>query len=271
MNVLRRRSFALGRRTAPITLIALCWACPSQAADKGGGAPASEKSEASAAPSAGDEAQVIIWGGGSTRADAEKALAEWNAEKSALSGVLTIADGFPKIVESKTVPGLKPGFHVVILGACPDAALESPLRAIQGLRSGVYVRRAALPGGGNRCPTGDRGFEALDLERVKTGGMELTFLGFLASNSKEDPIPFVYRFILRDAQGKLIDWEEENGKKDETYDCDMPDAEKGVDRFTLKFDCLGSDGTGPALSKSKVTVSFAIAATTIDIKVVRDP
>lgn len=56
-------------------------------------------------------------------------------------GRFVLAPGFPKVVESKTVPGLKPGFEVILLGVCSEAGADTHLADFIEARA-----KAAVPG-----------------------------------------------------------------------------------------------------------------------------
>jgi hypothetical protein len=222
---------------------------------------------APAAPASG--VKVIIWGGGASAAEAEKELAAWKSENEVLSGLVALAPGFPRVIESKTVPGLKPGFHVVLLGACTGSALDRPLHALQGLRKGVYARPGALPAAG-ACPTLQGGFEPLELERTKKGSAELTMIGFLATKSAQEHLPWSYRFIQRDATGAMMSWLHMENTAGAVSGCDVPQSKKASDGFTLSLECVGP-GPGPAPQESRVTLSYLIGAKGITFDVKRIP
>lgn len=66
-------------------------------------------------------------------------------------GALIPAPGFPKVVESKLVPGLKPGFEVILLGLCPTLGVEGGLtnlveQAAKDAVSGSYSRPVKVEG-----------------------------------------------------------------------------------------------------------------------------
>lgn len=90
--------------------------------------------------------EVVILGGGKTPAEAERVARQFEKVKD------SFADGFPKQVRSDDVPGLKPGFHLLVGGFCADKA--GALRAAKALAQtvkGVYTRTvtAAQP---ESCP-----------------------------------------------------------------------------------------------------------------------
>jgi hypothetical protein len=81
---------------------------------------------------------AVIWGGGTTR---ELALVQLNQfeERRKKWDFLDLSPGYPSIVSSDTMPGLKPGFFVVLLGVC--AAPTSPVvSTLDALEPAVYTR-----------------------------------------------------------------------------------------------------------------------------------
>jgi hypothetical protein len=107
---------------------------------------------AAAAPDAGSAAAplpenspvAIIWGGGKDNVAAQESLAKWEAEKRLLGDLVTFAEGFPKIVRSDTVPGLTPGFEVVVLGFCPRDEATNVRAYIKALFPSTYEKPASF-------------------------------------------------------------------------------------------------------------------------------
>lgn len=60
--------------------------------------------------------RLFIASGAKTKAEAEKLQ-----KALVLPKELRLTPGFPKLLESKSVEGLNPGFFLVVLGACADA------------------------------------------------------------------------------------------------------------------------------------------------------
>lgn len=83
---------------------------------------------------------VIIWAGGSSKAAGEAALAD---AKKNLPKDIVLAPGYPKLVESKDVPGLKPGFHVAVVGVCTASKGGAVVSRLRESKDGVYQRRVA--------------------------------------------------------------------------------------------------------------------------------
>lgn len=61
------------------------------------------------------ESRVFIAAGAKTEAEAKKLSSSMK-----LPPQLVLVSGYPKLVRSDTVGGLKPGFVLVVLGTCPD-------------------------------------------------------------------------------------------------------------------------------------------------------
>ena len=107
----------------------------------------------SARAGAAGNAVAIIWKGSKTQADAEAKGSSWGELGSVLEKTgLKPKDGLPKLVQSKTVPGLKPGFWVWLLGVCaPDEA--SPIvNHLKLLSPETYSREVKVPAKKRSCP-----------------------------------------------------------------------------------------------------------------------
>lgn len=102
--------------------------------------------------SPGDGVEALVWGGGTTESDAQKWLGLWTAEAPKYSSLITLAPGFPKVVKSDDVPGMKPGFVVVVLGYCKGTDARLPLGVLKGVAERVYARRVSIESEG-ACPT----------------------------------------------------------------------------------------------------------------------
>jgi hypothetical protein len=95
--------------------------------------------------------RAVIIAGGTEPAAASNALEQLS--KEGVREKLLFTAGFPKAIESASVEGLKPGFHLAIAGYCaekdPQAAL---VRDVLGLEfSGPYLRGVKGDFGGS-CP-----------------------------------------------------------------------------------------------------------------------
>jgi hypothetical protein len=97
-------------------------------------------------------ARVFIAAGAKTQAQAQALLT-----KLKLPAALVLPAGYPKLLASKALPGLNPGFVLVVLGACPDSTAAQASHAnglaalIQRALPGAYAKTATPPKGAP-CP-----------------------------------------------------------------------------------------------------------------------
>jgi hypothetical protein len=100
---------------------------------------------------AGPQSRLFIATGAKTKAEAEKLQ-----KALALPRELRLSPGYPKLVESKSMPGLNPGFFLVVLGACADetAAQTSHGNGLAALiqrgLKGAYAKPVTVKADG--CP-----------------------------------------------------------------------------------------------------------------------
>lgn len=93
--------------------------------------------------------EVVILGGGKTVQEAEASGRAFQAAHEAFT------PGFPKRMRSDDLPGLKPGFQLLVAGFCSDkAAAQRAAKALNTLGKGVYTRpvTAAQP---ESCPNAE--------------------------------------------------------------------------------------------------------------------
>jgi hypothetical protein len=82
---------------------------------------------------------LVIWGGGKTPADAERAVKDFTDR-----GFKSSAP--PVRLFSSEVRGLNPGFHIAVLGACSPTHGYALLRRVRQFYPGVYVRAVPAEG-----------------------------------------------------------------------------------------------------------------------------
>lgn len=126
--------------------------------------------------------QVIIFAGGVTEADAQAAFASFKKLEPLLANVVSLPKGEPRIVESSTLPGLKPGFRVVTLGTC--AAPEPVLSALKAIYPGTYARPLTGDVGLEKCPELSKTRVAAIDPPVKVG--KLTINAFITTETEDD-------------------------------------------------------------------------------------
>ncbi len=101
-----------------------------------------------AAPAASN---AVIWTGGTDADEVQAKLSVWPKDEARWSSRIKLQPGYPKLVKSDDVPGLKPGFHVILLGVCGQERVRARTRAIKELYPETYWRplTAAQP---EACP-----------------------------------------------------------------------------------------------------------------------
>lgn len=231
-----------------------------------------KEAEKTAAPSlAGGgeevEARVLIWGGGRTPEEGRKALERFEAERDGLEAILTFGEGYPRVIASDTLPGLNPGFHVVILGACKPEEAEEVLETLQSFKQGVYTRAVKLVLESASCPNHVNGLVGNGTARLKDKPFELTAAAFLSVDPAAFSVPWLVRLYLRDEQGNLIDqkaMDPRDGMWDGTdrNSCQpLAEVEGSVIRVTVKCDALAG---GPWPQERHVERKYRIAGGKIE-------
>lgn len=174
---------------------------------------------------------AMVWGGGVTRADAEASLAGFEARQKMWDGALALSAGYPQIVESKAIAGMKPGFVVVLLGYCAEADSASAIELLKQFDTSVYSR--PVESGAASCPKLSPGFTRVAARSVKTKEGEL--LGIFLERTG---IPRSLRLLLqlRARTGALIDSAAVSidQLRADHESCDLEIAASGI---TLTFDC----------------------------------
>ncbi|MBZ4371569.1 hypothetical protein [Corallococcus sp. AS-1-6] len=102
---------------------------------------------------AADKPVALIWKGSKDKAEAEAQEAAWGPLEKLLERTgLTPQEGYPQLIESKTLPGLKPGFWVWLLGTCAAGEAPSRLEQLKLLAPGTYGREVDVPEEQLDCP-----------------------------------------------------------------------------------------------------------------------
>jgi hypothetical protein len=159
-------------------------------------------------------AQLVIWGGGKDTAEAEASLGRWQerAKNKFWDGTLKVAEGYPRIVKSDTVPGLKPGFMVVVLGACAPAEGSKVLETLKAFEPGAYARDVtwAEP---LACPQLGPEWRVIQSKSWKKKDGTLTAVLLQGPESKDayHPTLQALRVMLRAPDGELLGVDERSG------------------------------------------------------------
>ncbi len=126
------------RLGVPVVLCLVLLAGGARAQDGGVAAAPSEPAPAPEKPTG--PLEVLVLGGGKTPEDAQAWMKRWASAEPVLRGLVVLAEGFPKVVQSDRVEGLKPGFHIVVLGFCGAAEREEPHMLIKSFFPGTYAK-----------------------------------------------------------------------------------------------------------------------------------
>lgn len=102
---------------------------------------------------AADTAVALIWKGSRNKAEAESQKPAWSSLEGPLKKMgVTFPEGHPRLVQSKTLPGLKPGYWVWLLGVCEPDDAPFLLDQIKVLSPEAYSREVKPPAQQRACP-----------------------------------------------------------------------------------------------------------------------
>jgi hypothetical protein len=100
----------------------------------------------------GGSVQLIIWAGERTPDAGESRLSRFKEESAQWDSLVSLAEGFPRLVHSDDVPGLRPGWYVVLLGACDAVRATRVVSALKSRYPDVYSRPGRWPDADLQCP-----------------------------------------------------------------------------------------------------------------------
>jgi len=143
---------------------------------------------------------AIIWRGASkTPEEAAQAVKEWEAVAELAGQVAVLPQGFPKVVRSETVQGLRPGYHAVLLGVCAEPQGAAVLSLLKGIDGDLYGR--AVEGQAEACPQLEREAKVSGPVQVTAGEKNRLTVSVLVGR-------YGYGYAvaaLRDAAGKVLE------------------------------------------------------------------
>lgn len=143
---------------------------------------------------------AVIFGGGKQPADATAWLTQFNAEGPEIwKPQFTFTEGFPRTFASADVPGMNPGFHVVVLGFCGASELGQAMKLFKGSAERIYARKVTSAPQPGTCPQAvlRRAPVAFDVSTVGDG-LRLHLVAF------EGRTDLDVRATVRDAKGALV-------------------------------------------------------------------
>ncbi|WP_163995386.1 hypothetical protein [Pyxidicoccus caerfyrddinensis] len=160
-----------------------------------------------------EEAVALIWKGSKNKADVESLEPTWKQLETLLAdGGVVVPEGFPTLVQSNTVRGLKPGFWVWVIGFCPADEGGRALELLKLVAPDAYSRDVKVPAKKLACPkTEDATLQADSHEFKLPEGRMLRVLTYEESSEPEGDEPgdsytrTHYLFALTDKSGALLD------------------------------------------------------------------
>ncbi|MDP1827063.1 MAG: hypothetical protein Q8L48_27565 [Archangium sp.] len=150
-----------------------------------------------AAPAEAAELQALILTGATTEAAAKPLLEAAQKRAATFSTLLVLPPGFPRLVQSDTLVGLKPGFWIVLAGFCKT---DDMLTGLKALDAGAYAKTVTADEAA-ACPAFATGWSAAT-EEVKVA-QKRTLRGVLFDpDDREDEWKFFA--TLREKNGAVI-------------------------------------------------------------------
>lgn len=189
--------------------------------------------------------RALIWGGGATPDAAATALKDFRENKAA-SDLFEFTAGYPKVVESASVAGLKPGFHVVLLGVCGADESQLALAVFKALQPQVYARPVQITE--RNCPK----LKGEWKPETKTNG-SLSAIGLKGPSGE-----WMVLVSLLDAAGEIIDFKAVQSSDEQCvrgaelggWDAD----EKSV---SVDYTCMSAGCTTPDEQDISVTITLS--------------
>lgn len=130
---------------------------------------------------------LLVWGGGKTAQEAEAAATDYRERSKDWAAVLLLANDYPRVLKSDTVPGLKPGFHVVVLGVCEPGQGAELERIFDSLEPRTYSREVTWPVKGELpCPQLAEYWSFHDSAQVKSKQGDLLVAAFSMDEAEGD-------------------------------------------------------------------------------------
>ncbi|WP_224367138.1 hypothetical protein [Hyalangium versicolor] len=156
-------------------------------------------------PPPSSEVVALVWGGGKDEAAAQEWRRRWDEEQKSIKAPVSLGEGFPKIVSSASVPGMNPGFEIVLLGFCRKDESEPVRQFLKALYPFIYERPVKVET--NACPTwadeGERTVEAPSVLKVRGATITVVVAPVKDSSSSSGPGQLV-SVVARDGKSQLL-------------------------------------------------------------------
>ena len=150
---------------------------------------------------------VLIAGGAVEQEPAKRVLAQLQRRAALWAGEVSLAG--PVLVESARVPGLKPGFQVVIVGRCQEGELAAALPLVKAFEPGAYARAVGpdLPPevSALSCPATTERWVLGTTVITTQGGRRLRVVEFAQRGDPSGPYrDFILHSVLTAADGTVL-------------------------------------------------------------------
>jgi ankyrin repeat protein len=185
------------------------------------------------------KAEVIIAAGAKTADELKGALDRWKE-------VGSLASGFPQVFQSDLMPGLNPGWQIVVLGFCEEGVGRANAANLRQLQKDVYVRTVTVKTEQLACPPiGDGSRIAPVTVPTPEGPM-------IARQVKD-----TVSIELHGKSGELLDWKWTTappGDENTPYPCDGTSMIADGAYLKVLYTCYSPGCTTP--SSTPVTVTY---------------
>jgi hypothetical protein len=188
-----------------------------------------------------DDAVALIWKGAKDQPTAEALKPHWERLGKLLAdSSVVIPEGFPTLVQSSTVSGLKPGFWVWVVGFCPAGEGGDALEQLKVVAPDTYARDVKLPREKLACPNVEAATLKADSHTFKLPeGRVLRVFTYEESEVPEGDMPgdeytrTQYVFALMGKAGEVLDTVSAAGE--ETFSGDVRNGPSGYSCLAPTF------------------------------------
>lgn len=216
---------------------------------------------------------ALIWKGAKTQADAEASRAAWGEIETLLEKTKwELPEGFPKLVRSDSMAGLKPGFWVWLVGVCDPEGAASALTHLKVFAPDAYARDVEVEAMDRACPSiSDAPLVSRKETLSLSKGLKLRVITQEETQAPEPDDEFGeqftqtrYYFVLLGKKGELLGAADVVGEEDfngdvrqgpTAYRCQLEGIERsGADSLVLTRSCrAGAAECGSTVSAEEVT------------------
>jgi hypothetical protein len=157
-------------------------------------------------PAGAEPLEVLVFAGGKTKADAERALTSYKRLEPIFAERFVPAAGYPRTIESTTLAGLKPGFFIAILGICKKG--DPALSVVKAAYPGAYARPLSSDAETLACPMVKADALAREVESARSATGVVNVASAIEAGTDErgeDVSSSTLFFVLTDKAGVVQD------------------------------------------------------------------